>query len=150
MAMMMTGRVLLVCALCVLWCGAGGICDKDATLPAGSLGASAGGVGERSQESEELAKPVLGGADSEIQSPVVEQPQLNHPQDLRGAATESLGEGEGEGEVEEDDEKGRGKGKDGKDTIITEKTEKKKFNERSGNVAITTAARKRKNASATG
>ncbi|KAF8288431.1 Mucin-associated surface protein (MASP), putative, partial [Trypanosoma cruzi] len=23
MAMMMTGRVLLVCALCVLWCGAG-------------------------------------------------------------------------------------------------------------------------------
>ncbi|KAF8284670.1 Mucin-associated surface protein (MASP) [Trypanosoma cruzi] len=25
MAMMMTGRVLLVCALCVLWCGAGGV-----------------------------------------------------------------------------------------------------------------------------
>ncbi|EAN81659.1 mucin-associated surface protein (MASP), putative, partial [Trypanosoma cruzi] len=24
MAMMMTGRVLLVCALCVLWCGAAG------------------------------------------------------------------------------------------------------------------------------
>ncbi|RNC41497.1 putative mucin-associated surface protein (MASP) [Trypanosoma cruzi] len=23
----MTGRVLLVCALCVLWCGAGGRCD---------------------------------------------------------------------------------------------------------------------------
>ncbi|RNC31896.1 mucin-associated surface protein (MASP) [Trypanosoma cruzi] len=28
MAMMMTGRVLLVCALCVLWCGAGR-CDED-------------------------------------------------------------------------------------------------------------------------
>ncbi|KAF5216767.1 Mucin-associated surface protein (MASP) subgroup S037 [Trypanosoma cruzi] len=29
MAMMMTGRVLLlVCALCVLWCGAGGRCDE--------------------------------------------------------------------------------------------------------------------------
>ncbi|EAN98833.1 Mucin-associated surface protein (MASP) [Trypanosoma cruzi] len=27
MAMMMTGRVLLVCALCVLWSGAGGRCD---------------------------------------------------------------------------------------------------------------------------
>ncbi|RNC34761.1 mucin-associated surface protein (MASP), partial [Trypanosoma cruzi] len=27
MAMMMTGRVLLVCALCVLWCGVGGRCD---------------------------------------------------------------------------------------------------------------------------
>ncbi|KAF8303711.1 Mucin-associated surface protein (MASP), subgroup S037 [Trypanosoma cruzi] len=29
MAMMMTGRVLLVCALCVLWCGVGGRCDED-------------------------------------------------------------------------------------------------------------------------
>ncbi|KAF5217241.1 Mucin-associated surface protein (MASP) subgroup S030 [Trypanosoma cruzi] len=29
MAMMMTGRVLLVCALCVLWCGAGGSCDEE-------------------------------------------------------------------------------------------------------------------------
>ncbi|EAN98611.1 Mucin-associated surface protein (MASP) [Trypanosoma cruzi] len=28
MAMMMTGRVLLVCALCVLWCGAGSRCDE--------------------------------------------------------------------------------------------------------------------------
>ncbi|EKF29361.1 mucin-associated surface protein (MASP), putative [Trypanosoma cruzi marinkellei] len=34
MAMMMTGRVLLVCALCVLWCGADGvICEEE---PAGS------------------------------------------------------------------------------------------------------------------
>ncbi|EKF29461.1 mucin-associated surface protein (MASP), putative, partial [Trypanosoma cruzi marinkellei] len=32
LAMMMTGRVLLVCALCVLWCGiAGGGCDEEAT-----------------------------------------------------------------------------------------------------------------------
>ncbi|EAN88920.1 Mucin-associated surface protein (MASP) [Trypanosoma cruzi] len=29
MAMTMTGRVLLVCALCVLWCGAGGRCDEE-------------------------------------------------------------------------------------------------------------------------
>ncbi|ESS62040.1 mucin-associated surface protein (MASP) [Trypanosoma cruzi Dm28c] len=29
MAMMMTGRVLLVCALCVLWCGAGGRCAEE-------------------------------------------------------------------------------------------------------------------------
>ncbi|KAF5215162.1 Mucin-associated surface protein (MASP), subgroup S030 [Trypanosoma cruzi] len=29
MAMMMTGRVLLVCALCVLWCGAGGSCNEE-------------------------------------------------------------------------------------------------------------------------
>ncbi|KAF8278836.1 Mucin-associated surface protein (MASP), putative, partial [Trypanosoma cruzi] len=26
---MMTGRVLLVCALCVLWCGAGGVYARD-------------------------------------------------------------------------------------------------------------------------
>ncbi|ESS60345.1 mucin-associated surface protein (MASP) [Trypanosoma cruzi Dm28c] len=29
MAVRMTGRVLLVCALCVLWCGAGGVYAKD-------------------------------------------------------------------------------------------------------------------------
>ncbi|RNC41564.1 mucin-associated surface protein (MASP), partial [Trypanosoma cruzi] len=29
MAMMMTGRVLLVCALCVLWCGAGGVYARN-------------------------------------------------------------------------------------------------------------------------
>ncbi|PBJ73636.1 mucin-associated surface protein [Trypanosoma cruzi cruzi] len=38
MAMMMTGRVLLVCALCVLWCGVGGIhADKEAKVPAGDV-----------------------------------------------------------------------------------------------------------------
>ncbi|KAF8277368.1 Mucin-associated surface protein (MASP), subgroup S019 [Trypanosoma cruzi] len=36
MAMMMTGRVLLVCALCVLWCGAGGRCDEEETAGRGS------------------------------------------------------------------------------------------------------------------
>ncbi|EKG00416.1 mucin-associated surface protein (MASP), putative [Trypanosoma cruzi] len=35
---MMTGRVLLVCALCVLWCGVGGIhADKEAKVPAGDV-----------------------------------------------------------------------------------------------------------------
>ncbi|RNC52185.1 mucin-associated surface protein (MASP) [Trypanosoma cruzi] len=36
MAMMMTGRVLLVCALCVLWCGAGGRSDGGKTAGSGS------------------------------------------------------------------------------------------------------------------
>ncbi|RNC40561.1 mucin-associated surface protein (MASP) [Trypanosoma cruzi] len=35
MAMMMTGRVLLVCALCVLWCGAAGRCDGEETAAHG-------------------------------------------------------------------------------------------------------------------
>ncbi|KAF5216340.1 Mucin-associated surface protein (MASP) subgroup S017 [Trypanosoma cruzi] len=32
--MMMTGRVLLVCALCVLWCGGGGCAENDAETAA--------------------------------------------------------------------------------------------------------------------
>ncbi|KAF8277564.1 Mucin-associated surface protein (MASP), subgroup S019 [Trypanosoma cruzi] len=36
MAMMMTGRVLLVCALCVLWCGAGGGLGEKETAGSGS------------------------------------------------------------------------------------------------------------------
>ncbi|KAF8278365.1 Mucin-associated surface protein (MASP), subgroup S002 [Trypanosoma cruzi] len=36
MAMMMTGRVLLVCALCVLWCGASGRCDDEDTAGSGN------------------------------------------------------------------------------------------------------------------
>ncbi|KAF5220082.1 Mucin-associated surface protein (MASP) subgroup S035 [Trypanosoma cruzi] len=46
MAMMMTGRVLLVCALCVLWCGSGGRCEEEvvpvADLPANSESGSGG------------------------------------------------------------------------------------------------------------
>ncbi|KAF5217053.1 hypothetical protein ECC02_010117 [Trypanosoma cruzi] len=47
MAMMMTGRVLLVCALCVLWCGAGGggCDDTQQTLPSGSGGGMVVGTG---------------------------------------------------------------------------------------------------------
>ncbi|EKF30710.1 mucin-associated surface protein (MASP), putative [Trypanosoma cruzi marinkellei] len=43
MALMMTGRVLLVCALCVLWCGAGGgRCDEEGVGV--GAGVSGGGV----------------------------------------------------------------------------------------------------------
>ncbi|PBJ79068.1 mucin-associated surface protein [Trypanosoma cruzi cruzi] len=48
MAMMMTGRVLLVCALCVLWCGAGGRCDE------GEDTAGSGSGGEHSLASKQL------------------------------------------------------------------------------------------------
>ncbi|EKF30334.1 mucin-associated surface protein (MASP), putative [Trypanosoma cruzi marinkellei] len=54
MAMMMTGRVLLVCALCVLWCGAGCRCEEDAIPSASLFGATAGSVGEGLQESQVL------------------------------------------------------------------------------------------------
>ncbi|EAN84669.1 mucin-associated surface protein (MASP), putative [Trypanosoma cruzi] len=46
MAMMMTGRVLLVCALCVLWCGLCGVAADDVYVPPGDSGTSGkNGVG---------------------------------------------------------------------------------------------------------
>ncbi|PBJ77085.1 mucin-associated surface protein [Trypanosoma cruzi cruzi] len=46
MAMMMTGRVLLVCALCVLWCGLCGVAADDVYVPPGDIGTSGkNGVG---------------------------------------------------------------------------------------------------------
>ncbi|PBJ81144.1 mucin-associated surface protein [Trypanosoma cruzi cruzi] len=99
MAMMMTGRVLLVCALCVLWCGAGGTCDKDATRPAGSLGASTGGVGERSQESQLL---VLEGSQSlRLEAPDVKGKTEEKVMKVPLAEEESC---EGEDEDEDEDE----------------------------------------------
>ncbi|PBJ70432.1 mucin-associated surface protein [Trypanosoma cruzi cruzi] len=97
MAMMMTGRVLLVCALCVLWCGAGGTCDKDATRPAGSLGASAGGVGERSQESQLL---VLEGS----QSLRLEAPDVKGKTEEKVMKVPLAEEEDFEGEDEDEDE----------------------------------------------
>ncbi|KAF8282533.1 Mucin-associated surface protein (MASP), subgroup S008 [Trypanosoma cruzi] len=63
MAMMMADRVLLACALCVLWCGAGGRCDGDAALAEikdeplkGSQSSSQGGhAGEK-----HLPNPIVG------------------------------------------------------------------------------------------
>ncbi|KAF5218122.1 Mucin-associated surface protein (MASP) subgroup S090 [Trypanosoma cruzi] len=47
MAMMMTGRVLLVCALCVLWCGAGGFYARDALNNAQGGCMASGGLGAK-------------------------------------------------------------------------------------------------------
>ncbi|ESS59936.1 mucin-associated surface protein (MASP) [Trypanosoma cruzi Dm28c] len=57
---MMAGRVLLVCALCVLWCGAGGCAEESAgeVLP----GASGGGAGSL-QESQRIVPEVLKNSD---------------------------------------------------------------------------------------
>ncbi|EAN90696.1 Mucin-associated surface protein (MASP) [Trypanosoma cruzi] len=46
MAMMMAGRVLLVCALCVLLCGAGGRCDEEERAALGSDGGPPPGSAE--------------------------------------------------------------------------------------------------------
>ncbi|PBJ76358.1 mucin-associated surface protein [Trypanosoma cruzi cruzi] len=60
MAMMMTGRVLLVCALCVLWCGAGGRCEEAGTADTLHV-ASSSVVRKGSQESSQIAQ---GGSQS--------------------------------------------------------------------------------------
>ncbi|KAF8305606.1 Mucin-associated surface protein (MASP), subgroup S032 [Trypanosoma cruzi] len=57
MAMMVTGRVLLVCALCVLWCGAGGRCDGEETAGSGTVGPSGapGNLGKDGMEKADLS-----------------------------------------------------------------------------------------------
>ncbi|ESS62143.1 mucin-associated surface protein (MASP) [Trypanosoma cruzi Dm28c] len=69
MAMMMTGRVLLVCALCVLWCGAGGKCDEVVRAPAGS----AGDESEPLVQSPELGTSSKGSKELEDAAPVVKR-----------------------------------------------------------------------------
>ncbi|KAF8277418.1 Mucin-associated surface protein (MASP), subgroup S050, partial [Trypanosoma cruzi] len=76
MAMTMTGRVLLVCALCVLWCGAGGCAENDVVV-AGSL--------------EDLGI----GRDDEISKGLSSGPKLQEGQDQRAAASGGGGGGGG-------------------------------------------------------
>ncbi|KAF8302457.1 Mucin-associated surface protein (MASP), subgroup S051 [Trypanosoma cruzi] len=82
MAMMMTGRVVLVCALCVLWCGAGGRCD-------GEESAGLGGGAELLPESQKLEK------------------SLQFKQDLRrgaGGVKEKVPSTSSEDEVQDDED----------------------------------------------
>ncbi|KAF8304091.1 Mucin-associated surface protein (MASP), subgroup S082 [Trypanosoma cruzi] len=64
MAMMMTGRVLLVCALCVLWCGAGGCFANEERAGLGSGGGPP-------PESQELGTPRQETQDLKVGSPNV-------------------------------------------------------------------------------
>ncbi|KAF8296826.1 Mucin-associated surface protein (MASP), subgroup S080 [Trypanosoma cruzi] len=79
MAMMMTGRVLLVCALCVLWCGAGGRCDGGETaVPRSGGGELPPGSAERGtprQETQDLnvGAPHVNGKVPSQSSPRIEK-----------------------------------------------------------------------------
>ncbi|EAN99822.1 Mucin-associated surface protein (MASP) [Trypanosoma cruzi] len=69
MAMMMTGRVLLVCALCVLWCGAavvGSVANDvvDGGVKEGPLGGSRSDSGDEKAGKPELSKSVDEGLGS--------------------------------------------------------------------------------------
>ncbi|KAF8277291.1 putative mucin-associated surface protein (MASP) [Trypanosoma cruzi] len=68
MAMMMTGRVLLVCALCVLWCGFSGIA-ADSGVAAGKGNASTGNDDQKQTggvppPGKNIASPVTSGQES--------------------------------------------------------------------------------------
>ncbi|KAF8304330.1 Mucin-associated surface protein (MASP), subgroup S004 [Trypanosoma cruzi] len=71
MAMMMTGRVLLVCGLCVLWCGAGGGFADEATAGSESGLSIRGGDGVSESASGQTAS---GGAGN----PSVQQSKLQN------------------------------------------------------------------------
>ncbi|KAF8282516.1 Mucin-associated surface protein (MASP), subgroup S026 [Trypanosoma cruzi] len=105
MAMMMTGRVLLVCALCLLWCGAGGRCDEDELPQASLLGASSSVVGKGSQESSPIAQ---GGSLNSVLEPISAKETRAETDEGRPSREEeesSANEDEEEEEEEEEDEK---------------------------------------------
>ncbi|KAF8303956.1 Mucin-associated surface protein (MASP), subgroup S079 [Trypanosoma cruzi] len=94
MAMMMTGRVLLVCALCVLWCGAGGRCDEGAAAGHGvppdvSASGAEGGLGG--------TRNAAPAPDSQIQSSGEEQQHKSRE------GRPALPEGSSEEEEEEEE-----------------------------------------------
>ncbi|EAN82649.1 Mucin-associated surface protein (MASP) [Trypanosoma cruzi] len=102
MAMMMAGRVLLVCALCVLWCGAGGGCEEgEVAVVAGSPG-NVSVVTPNSQ----LELPLLEGQASNIQSPKVGK-ELPTVAGVSSEITEKNNAGGGGGENEELQERQR-------------------------------------------
>ncbi|KAF8277761.1 Mucin-associated surface protein (MASP), subgroup S080 [Trypanosoma cruzi] len=89
MAMMMAGRVLLVCALCVLWCGAGGRCDEgeDTAIvvvsPGGRSNDGKGGPGP--------APPSPTGIGTSGPLPIVPESEVSQER-IPGAYSEGRGE----------------------------------------------------------
>ncbi|EKF28354.1 mucin-associated surface protein (MASP), putative, partial [Trypanosoma cruzi marinkellei] len=91
MAMMMTGRVLLVCALSVLWCGAGGFCEDLAPVVGGPSGPASDLKGL--PEANESGTLVSGNSGTKTQLPQDEE--------TRSRSTEESPPGEKEEKEEE-------------------------------------------------
>ncbi|EKF98692.1 mucin-associated surface protein (MASP), putative, partial [Trypanosoma cruzi] len=102
MAMMMTGRVLLVCALCVLWCGSGGGFAEDES-PA--VGASAD-VGGRQPK-----PPQLETTPSNVQGP--KRPSADVGVPMLEVADTSLEGTDGDDVEDEEEEQSARKGNEG-------------------------------------
>ncbi|KAF8286669.1 Mucin-associated surface protein (MASP), subgroup S017 [Trypanosoma cruzi] len=118
---MMTGRVLLVCALCVLWCGAGGRCDAavgvGAQLDGGKSSPESKGVETPSQGTQDLKGGAAGAKEDPPPLPTEEDDE-----DVDDDIEEGIDDGRAEGE----EEKVRGQsGQEGKVALGSDSTEKK-------------------------
>ncbi|EAN81078.1 mucin-associated surface protein (MASP), putative, partial [Trypanosoma cruzi] len=127
--MMMTGRVLLVCALCMLWCGAcsGGRAETTSPVPSGSspdeitknekgaIGGAGGGVKNGKQEAPQASPSKASGSQGAAPDPSQTPPggeasgtpsadagTDNKDQETEGEKKDD--EDEEEEEVEEDEE----------------------------------------------
>ncbi|KAF5220156.1 Mucin-associated surface protein (MASP) subgroup S010 [Trypanosoma cruzi] len=119
MAMMMTGRVLLVCALCVLWCGAGGRCTEDGETPVESkLGNTASGA-EVLQAKPETTESGIPGTQPQVPIDNEEAKRLIGEGSLEGSEDNVVADTE---DLSEDDEGGEEEG--------NEETQRKKLNGR--------------------
>ncbi|EAN99454.1 Mucin-associated surface protein (MASP) [Trypanosoma cruzi] len=101
MAMMMTGRVLLVCALCVLWCGAGGSFADEERAGLGS----GGGPPPESQELETSPQVTQGIRDGTGGVKVKKPPE----DEVEEEEDEDNDDDEGAGTDEEEKEKSKEK-----------------------------------------
>ncbi|EAN83985.1 Mucin-associated surface protein (MASP) [Trypanosoma cruzi] len=150
MAMMMTGRALLVCALCVLWCGAGGGGRAEAAPPAPSGSTpekstkkdnatvvdAEGGVQNDKQAAPQapaLTAPGLQGEEAEAPARPSQQPggaskAANTTTDNTDHNTddEKREEEQQEEEDEEEDEEGEEEEQDEEDGTKEEETKKEK------------------------
>ncbi|KAF8277312.1 Mucin-associated surface protein (MASP), subgroup S064, partial [Trypanosoma cruzi] len=111
MAMMMTGRVLLVCALCVLWCGTpGGRCDGGETAGSGS------GGGPR-PESKQLETSPQG-----TQGPKDEARSVEEKKPVTSSEDESEEDDEEDNDDDDDEEEEKEKSKEKEDAQQTRKS----------------------------
>ncbi|ESS55295.1 mucin-associated surface protein (MASP) [Trypanosoma cruzi Dm28c] len=109
---MMAGRVLLVCALCVLWCGVSGIAADGV----GGGGVVASGGDNKKLEEPEISSPVIPGV--QPQAPEVEESPTRRSEDVLEETYEVVVEGDEadrrgvgvDGEKGNTVQKGRGEG----------------------------------------
>ncbi|EAN82174.1 Mucin-associated surface protein (MASP) [Trypanosoma cruzi] len=110
MAMMMTGRVLLVCALCVLWCGAGGGCEEVPGVSTSGVSGDIEREGGDSQDSSRSEPPGPKKPAPETPAPKVQQQEvISPPPKDPPAETEDGAGGDEEGKAREEGAKDAGK-----------------------------------------